>query len=262
MIRNQRESRESKMARMMLSLAISLVVFLLPGKVFSQKVERPTYREGDFWHFRVIEMNPKTLETDSTLPHGEYEIAVLGGKVRVFKLKDGVRGGELGEGRNLEELERQLRESLESQGASQEIERLGQEHLRGQGEEQEAVLAMNWALSHLGLDNFAIRALDFPLFVGKKWNARYRLPILAGKEVWATADHEVSGTEEVRTEAGTFQTLKIERRIRTWVGTPQIDIRTTSFYGPEARSVVRSSLSIAAIQRRRETELIKFGSAR
>lgn len=103
--------------------------------------------------------------------------------------------------------------------------------------------------------------LKFPLSVGQKWSYDFRYrPIGARSEQTRSVEVRVVGIEEVRTAAGTFRTFKIEKEES---GSTRRGVNhqvTTYFYSPATKSIAKS-LYQGSGGGKRETELIKFGSA-
>jgi hypothetical protein len=98
--------------------------------------------------------------------------------------------------------------------------------------------------------------LTFPMSVGKKWSATYHVSP-RGKLYWVTGKAEVSGVEEVMTQAGTFRAYKIERLDS---GGGSISWRRVYFYSPHVGAIVKwhHETALGEIQ---DIELMKFGSA-
>ena len=100
---------------------------------------------------------------------------------------------------------------------------------------------------------------DFPLYVGKKWQA----PGFQGK--LTSPDNEVTGIETVSTPAGTFQAFKIERVIsRTMYNGNVRRFWFTYYYSPETRSLVKfryehNTLLRGALETL-DVELVKYGT--
>ena len=78
-------------------------------------------------------------------------------------------------------------------------------------------------------------ALEFPLYVGKK--SRYSFKFLKATDLF---NIEVMSKEQVTTEAGIFQTFKIECT-KQWAepGGGIISVPATYFYSPEAKTIVK-----------------------
>jgi len=116
----------------------------------------------------------------------------------------------------------------------------------------------------LALRQDALQYLQFPIFVGKKWNASWRgeLRGLPGRVYAYAADSQVTAIEEISTPAGSFRAFKIERQQR--FGTTIA--RLTYYYSPLAKSIAKYSYYEESRQGKicckRDIELIKFGSAR
>lgn len=105
------------------------------------------------------------------------------------------------------------------------------------------------------------RLLDFPVFVGKKWDATYRAGLVgAGSSTYPLSMQvTVVGTEKVTVPAGTFQSFKIERED---VGGPLWHWKWVYYYSPETKSIVKFFFDSdpRGIRGQTEVELIQFGS--
>lgn len=63
----------------------------------------------------------------------------------------------------------------------------------------------------LGIKEYALQFLQFPLFVSKKWDTDYQLTVYGWRNTWWTAQTRVTGIQDVTTAAGTFRAFKIDR---------------------------------------------------
>lgn len=110
--------------------------------------------------------------------------------------------------------------------------------------------------------------LQFPLTVGKKWKVSYQLQVRGGSSpVIRTADNNVTGMEEITTQAGKFRAFKIERYDTGGGGgrgAPPPIFSLTYYYSPETKSVVKYHFELKTptgmTAGTRDIELIKFGS--
>lgn len=99
--------------------------------------------------------------------------------------------------------------------------------------------------------------LDFPLFVGKKWSAKYEGESVDGRKYTYQDSYEVLKFENVGTQAGEFRAVKIRRinRILMHAGFPG---RETFWYAPDVKTIVKSSPSWL---HGRDTELLSYALA-
>ncbi len=122
----------------------------------------------------------------------------------------------------------------------------------------------------LGAGQDERKYLDFPLFVGKKWDAAWSWHDPGtGRTIRMTGTASVAGMEEVNTAAGNFRAYKIERRDTGSSGGPQpltIQWDFTYYYSPQVRAIVTfhlENLSMKeALGAEKDIQLIKVGAAR
>jgi len=104
------------------------------------------------------------------------------------------------------------------------------------------------------------RLLDFPMFVGKKWTDTTSLmsPSRRVEETY-TNDFKVEGVEEVTTQAGKFNTLKIHYKQRNMYGQ---DGWIKFWYSPEVKMWVKregeKSMYWGTIGWAKDAELISY----
>ncbi len=198
---------------------IAGVLLIAAFKVFGQEAGAPVYKDGDCWQFRVSEGG--FIYSSSDALSGDYELCHSGGDLKVFELgKDGQRTGEL---------------------------------LSEAGEILKMMLGKG---SYLAGGNYA---LQFPLFVGKRWSFSYRYtnpgarkPILRPTEVAVTTE------EKVDTPAGTFRAFQVVYQDQ--VG-PRGKWKFTYYYSPETKSIVKCLFDFSeggAMQGKREVVLIRY----
>lgn len=204
------------------TLLFSTLLSLFTPCAFGQEqAAAPAFKDGDFWHFRIIE-DVANLSSTRELD-GIYELVYTQGTVRGFQLT-------------------------------------GDQKLEIALDDRSGLL-----LRLLGLAEKRSN-LEFPLFVGKKWNYAFRP---TGGRMVASQNVEVRvvGIESVTTRAGNFRAFKIIREAN-WRsgggGGPKIPSEAKSsttilFYSPESKSIVKGSLE-SSDGTSREFELIKFGS--
>lgn len=111
-----------------------------------------------------------------------------------------------------------------------------------------------WADVHRA--NGDLKPLDFPLTPGKSWSYRYQGAGPRGRTVWRDAEVKVIGPtlEPVRTKAGQFKAVEIQR-VETWGAAER---RTTYFYSPDTKSVVKLISDNLFNKQRYEMELVKY----
>lgn len=102
--------------------------------------------------------------------------------------------------------------------------------------------------------------LQFPFYLGKEWPYSYKVTITQ------TAQLKVVALERVATQAGTFQTFKIDKTLQWSIasvrwGTGIKAIRGTYFYSPETKSIVKFD-SVGDTGFARSIELLKFETSR
>ena len=84
--------------------------------------------------------------------------------------------------------------------------------------------------------------LKFPLRVGQSWSFQYLRTSPGGKSRWVTAEHKVSGQEQVMIGGEKIETLKIERSIEG-------ENTETYWYSPRAKANVLFRRSTARVNR-------------
>ncbi len=107
-----------------------------------------------------------------------------------------------------------------------------------------------------------IKALDFPLNPGKTWAYRYRGGGGRGRTFWRDAEVKVIGptAQPVKTAAGQFKAVEIQR-YENW---GRAERKTTYFYSPETKSVVKlvSDISSPSGQRHYEMDLVNYSAGK
>ena len=105
-----------------------------------------------------------------------------------------------------------------------------------------------------------LEPLSFPLSSGKSWSYRYRATSPAGRTIWREAAVKVIGptAQPITTKAGKFKVIEIERM--EILGAAQR--KTTYFYSPDARCVVKLLANNITRNERYEMELVKYSSGR
>lgn len=110
--------------------------------------------------------------------------------------------------------------------------------------------------------NGDLKPLAFPLASGKSWSYRYEGTSRRGRTMWRDAEVKVIGpsVQPIKTKAGQFKAVEIQR-IETW---GVAERKTTYFYSPETRSVVKlvSDLASPSSTQHYEMELIKYNGGR
>ena len=86
------------------------------------------------------------------------------------------------------------------------------------------------------------KEFSFPLAVGKTWSWRYallfRTLVQTGvRFYWRDVDVNVSGTEQIKTAAGTFESYKLVKEDRLASGSSRW--LTTYYFSPDTQSVIR-----------------------
>jgi hypothetical protein len=104
------------------------------------------------------------------------------------------------------------------------------------------------------------RHLRFPLSVGQKWTEEFATEVRGtNRRVKRTSETRVVGVERVTTDAGTYETFKIERD--TWSGGRLMSL-WRYFYSAQTKSVVKYNYqALIGSSATREVELIKFRAA-
>ena len=212
------------MKKIALTLIAHVLFILAASNSFGQEqVPTPTFQDGDSWQFKAREWD--YVASTSVRLNGVYELQYSQSRVRAFLVDNS--------GQKAEELRRG-------------------------GREFTILTAM------LGRGDTKLwQVLQFPLFVGKKWDYEYRVGTLgAGPSTYTrSAEIRVTGIEEITTPGGKFRAFKIEKE--DWSGRSRW--ATTCFYSPDAKSIVKFFYDTSVgggDQGKTETELIKFGSAR
>lgn len=85
----------------------------------------------------------------------------------------------------------------------------------------------------------ALELFRWPLSVGLKWCYEYSSPS-AGPNVKFRRCNEIKSFEEVKVQAGSFQTFRIET-IATHIDRSAPDVYHTYWYAPQARGIVKST---------------------
>jgi hypothetical protein len=101
-----------------------------------------------------------------------------------------------------------------------------------------------------------LQPLTFPLTPGKSWSYRYQATDPRGRKSWRDAEVKVIGptAQPIKTAAGQFKTVEIQR-FETWGGTER---KSTYYYSPDTKSVVKLMSDNLANQQHYEMELSKF----
>lgn len=212
---------------------LALVAALLPwsSALYGQEqTSAAKLRDGDFWHFQVKSKLPVGVDTSrGTIPDGTYVLRFSSGRLRAYQFDN-----------NEEQL----------------IERsLGLFSLIGR---TAGTTSQNVRLTASSRD------LEFPLFVGKKWQFTYELDIPRGTR-HRNVTVQVVALERTETAAGPFETFKIEKYIQ-WAtvnarwGAAVENVRSIYFYSPETKSIVKYR-SEGTQGDSREIELVKFGTS-
>ena len=138
-------------------------------------------------------------------------------------------------------------------------------HISESGEKSEVSAEIDSLLVMIGEGEYfggSDKALEFPLFPGKKWTFNYQIR-RRGERVQRTfhAEIRVVDVENIKTPAGLFQTLKI---VRSDIGGPRIQTYSECFYSPESKSLVKFSFDSSrgsGSGGKRLVELIEYGHA-
>ena len=115
-----------------------------------------------------------------------------------------------------------------------------------------------WAIVHR-MDG-DLKALTFPLSPGKSWSYRYQGTSARGRTMWRDAEVKVIGPtlQAVKTRAGLFKAVEIQR-VEAWGAAVR---KTTYFYSPDTKSVVKLIADIASptTNQHYEMELVKYNA--
>jgi len=104
-----------------------------------------------------------------------------------------------------------------------------------------------------------LQLLNFPLFVGKTWTAEYRHTQAGARKPqrrWATL--QVEKVEEIKTEAGGFQAIRIKGNGQTYGG--NVKREWDYFYTPDTKSIVKFyyDSGVGTKSGKMDIELLKF----
>jgi hypothetical protein len=176
-----------------------------------KQVTQPSFKEGDFWQFRIV---PRLGgATDTAVLNGDYEVVFLGNQFKLFQIGEG--------------------EKVEIQpvfnGNLVDLSFYAAELIRVLDSRQPE-----------------LQYLEFPLFVGKVWTTQYRVKVGRILVLTFTAETRATEIEEIRTLAGRFRAFKMERNVVGFYApydphNRDIPYRvlSTYYYSPETRSIVR-----------------------
>jgi len=215
------------MKKINFSLIVLAALLASPNVYGQDQIAAPSYRNGDFWIFRVGEKDFLTQTTRAL--DGDYRVAFSDGKFAV-------------------------RSIAESNGKTNQSVGVLKRMLYIPDEEDQL--------------------LQFPLAVGKKWDTSHEAEGRrgGGRVAHMKGETNVTGIEEIKTSAGTFRALKIERSDRGRASGGKKaefhDNTYTFYYSPETRSIVkykyeqREASGVGSRAGIREIELVKFGSRR
>jgi hypothetical protein len=105
-----------------------------------------------------------------------------------------------------------------------------------------------------------LQPLTFPLTPGKSWSYRYQATDSRGRKNWRDAEVKVIGptVQPVKTKGGQFKAVEIQR-VETWGAAER---KSTYFYSPDTKSVVKLMSDNLANRQHYEMELIKFAPGR
>lgn len=169
--------------------AMASILLLTAFSVFGQeRAEAPTYKDGEFWQFRVAERD--FIGQTSAALDGEYELAYVAGQLKIFKL-----------------------------GSDQKID------VDAAGIPQQTII-LEWMFSRGSYQGG--QSLKFPLSIGQKWSYDYMASARGGrKETLRSAEVRAVGIEDVSVPAGTFRSFKLVReatadQLFTYYYSPQV----------------------------------------
>jgi hypothetical protein len=200
---------------------ISSSLLTLSPAFAQEQAETPVFQEGDTWQFKVTD---KGFQESSSVSVRTYEITYTNGDFQTYVFR-----------------------AKRKQTVGSDAQR---DHL----------------LSLLGKAEAEARKayLQFPLFVGKEWRVQYYIKPRSRKLLMG-GNVSVTKMEDVSTPAGNFRTFKIEREDNGMVAIGVGDLwnwsfKSTSYYSPETRSIVRLQWETTGDARpqTREVELIAF----
>jgi len=193
-----------------------------------EQIAAPSLRDGDVWQFKVEDKAGSGMSVSTgIIPTGAYLIRFSDKRLRAFRL--------FGDQET----------SFEPPGMLFFL--FGRNRASGAQSPQTPYM----------------QDLQFPLFVGKKWQYTFDLNIPHGTK-HRMVDIQVVGRESVQTSAGLFDAFRIEKTVywptanAKW-GTVTNDLQAVYFYSPEAKCIVKYN-SFGSDGAKREIELVKFGS--
>jgi len=188
---------------MIKKFALIFFVLIAGAARAEEQVQAPVFKGGDFWKFKIVQ-KPVPGFSSNELPNGTFILR--------HDAKDRMQLREvIGE-------KKVLPESPTYRGHIMSLLGLRQ--------------------SRTSPTTFNKNLLPFPLYVGERWEFKYRT------RVTNTVNSEVVGEESVSTQAGNFRALRIERNNQWAEANPvwgsRVHItRGTYFYSPEAKVIVK-----------------------
>jgi len=227
---NESSRKRQSMARIFWCLALAALMLWSSALHAQEQASAARLRDGDFWHFQVKSKMPRGVDSwGGTIPDGNYILRFSPGRLRAYQLVNN---------------DEQILEN--SMGLLSLIGRSS-----GGNSQNTRLTATS-------------RDLQFPLFVGKKWQFTYQLNIPRGAKQRNVAI-QVVALERTETAAGHFQTFKIEKYVQ-WATASALwetgvqNVQSSYFYSPETKSIVKY-WSESTDGATREIELVKFGTS-
>jgi hypothetical protein len=207
---------------------LALFLLFIPNAALAQEqIQAPVFEEGDFWQFKVADKAGNGISSSNSrgiIPDGIYVFRASNKRFQVSRI---VGNAEI---------------ALEGPGLLSFL----------MGRRSRAPQASQTSTS---------QELNFPLFVGKKWEYAYELNIPHGTR-HRTVDIRVVGRESVDTAAGNFDAFKIEKTIQwptasgLW-GSAIENVQSVYFYSSETKSIIKYN-SEGSDGARRSVEILKF----
>ena len=148
-------------------------------------------------------------------------------------------------------------QAVRQTGKNEQI-RIGYRNGKFENDNPEVFDGAIWATVHR--TDGELKPLNFPLTSGNSWSYRYQGTSARGRTMWRDAEVKVIGPtlQAVKTRAGLFKAVEIQR-VEAWGAAVR---KTTYFYSPDTKSVVKLVSDNLTLKQRYEMELIKFSPGR
>jgi hypothetical protein len=204
------------MSKHIFRLALVLFLVFIPNAALAQEqIQAPVFKEGDFWQYKITDKagNGMTVAR-GIIPEGVY----------VF------------------------RASTASNGRFQVSQITGNEEVILERPGMLYFLMGRRSRTANASQSSNSQELNFPLFVGKKWEYAYDLDLTRGTRHRMVAI-QIVGREQIETPAGKFDAFKLEKTIfwpsasALW-GTFVNDVQAVYFYGSESSDGARRNIEL------------------